>query len=71
MDSNDRPLPCQGSALTRLSYGPTWELFGQRAIPATFGSWLFPTLGRSYPAALFDRKIRSAWHGNGIVNYLF
>ena len=23
MDSNHRPLPCQGSALTRLSYGPT------------------------------------------------
>ncbi len=22
MDSNHRPLPCQGSALTRLSYGP-------------------------------------------------
>jgi len=32
-------------------------------------SWLFATLGRSYSAALFDRKIRSAWHGNGIVNY--
>ena len=25
MDSNHRPLPCQGSALTRLSYGPTGE----------------------------------------------
>jgi hypothetical protein len=23
MDSNHRPLPCQGSALTGLSYGPT------------------------------------------------
>src|SRR3989442_794633 len=25
MDSNHRPLPCQGSALSRLSYGPTCE----------------------------------------------
>src|SRR5579863_7472375 len=24
MDSNHRPHPCQGCALTRLSYGPTW-----------------------------------------------
>src|SRR6476661_1221636 len=33
MDSNHRPLPCQGSALTRLSYGPTWNGGGTRAIP--------------------------------------
>ena len=26
MDSNHRPLPCQGSALTRLSYGPTRKM---------------------------------------------
>jgi hypothetical protein len=25
MDSNHRPLPCQGSALDQLSYGPTWQ----------------------------------------------
>jgi hypothetical protein len=43
MDSNHRPLPCQGSALTRLSYGPTsndcdFNSNGRRAIRAMFGS---------------------------------
>lgn len=39
MDSNHRPHPCQGCALTRLSYGPTgWLRFnstGWRVIRAT------------------------------------
>ena len=43
MDSNHRPLPCQGSALDQLSYGPTrdgcgFNSNGRRVITATFGS---------------------------------
>src|SRR5437868_15363455 len=44
MDSNHRPLPCQGSALDQLSYGPAKRLSvnstGRRAIPAMLGSQL-------------------------------
>jgi hypothetical protein len=41
MDSNHRPLPCQGSALDQLSYGPadpTGGLTTWRAIARTLSS---------------------------------
>src|SRR5215469_9343609 len=40
MDSNHRPLPCQGSALTRLSYGPTsgWLRFQFYRVRSDYGN---------------------------------